>query len=98
MTPCRSFAKGSSFSRGVFAAFVFNAGGFWKTIGEHLPLVYTQNLVGNVAAPAFLHGSSLARINPSDPSLGESVIALGVMMVALLAVTFISVRRRDVTA
>lgn len=77
---------------------LFNAGGFWATIAHHLPLEYTQNLVGNVAAPAFLPGSPLSRVNPTDPSIGQSIIALGVMMAALLAVTFISVRERDVTA
>jgi hypothetical protein len=51
-----------------------------------------------VAAPAFIPGTGLARVNPTDPSIGQSITALGVMMAALLAVTFVSVRRRDVTA
>jgi ABC-type transport system involved in multi-copper enzyme maturation permease subunit len=77
---------------------LFSAGGFWSTVAHHLPLEYTQNLVGNVAAPAFIPGTGLARVNPTDPSIGQSITALGVMMAALLAVTFVSVRRRDVTA
>lgn len=77
---------------------LFNAGGIWKTIALHLPIRYAQDLAANVAAPVFVHGSGLARVNPADPSVGQSILALGLMMAVLLAATFIAVRNRDITA
>ena len=72
--------------------------GFWKSIADHLPLQYVENLTGNVAASAFVHGTSLATVSPGSPSIGESIEALGLMMIGLLAVTCVAVRNRDITA
>lgn len=72
--------------------------GFWKTVADHLPLQYVENLTGNVAAPLFIHGTSLASVNPMAPGTGESILALGIMMMALLAATCVVVRNRDITA
>jgi hypothetical protein len=72
--------------------------GIWKTVAEHLPLQYVENLTGNVAAPVFIQGTSLARISPGAPGVGESILALGIMMAALLAATCVVVRNRDITA
>jgi hypothetical protein len=73
-------------------------GGMWKTIADHLPLQYVENLTGNVAAPVFIHGTSLGTVTPGAPGIGESILALGIMMAALLAATCVAVRNRDITA
>ncbi len=72
--------------------------GFWKSLAEHLPLRYVESLTGNVAASAFVHGTSLARVSPGSPSVGQSIVTLGLMMIGLLAVTCVVARSRDITA
>ncbi len=72
--------------------------GFWKSIADHLPLRYVENLTGNVAASAFIPGTSLATVSPGSPGVGESILALGLMMVGLLTVTCVVARNRDITA
>jgi len=72
--------------------------GFWKTLADHLPLRYVENLTSSVAASSFIPGTSLARVSPGAPTVGQSIIALGIMMVALVAATCVIVRNRDVTA
>jgi hypothetical protein len=72
--------------------------GFWKSIADHLPLRYVENLTGSVAASNFIHGTSLARVSPGAPSVGQSIVALGVMMAGLLVVTCVAARNRDITA
>jgi hypothetical protein len=37
-------------------------------------------------------------VNPGQPSISESIVALGLMMLVLLAATIASVRTQDVTA
>jgi hypothetical protein len=72
--------------------------GFWKSIADHLPLRYVENLTGNVAASDFIPGTSLARVHPGAPIVGQSIVALGLMMAGLLVVTCVAARNRDITA
>jgi ABC-type transport system involved in multi-copper enzyme maturation permease subunit len=89
---------GSTLAQMIGISILLGAGGVWRTIAEHLPLDYTQNLVGTVAAPGFAHGTTLSMVNPGQPSISESIVALGLMMLVLLAATIASVRTQDVTA
>ena len=72
--------------------------GFCKAFADHLPLQYVENLTGNVAATTFINGTSLARVSPGAPSVGQSILALGLMMAGLLVVTCVATRNRDITA
>lgn len=72
--------------------------GLWKSLADHLPLQYVENLTGNVAASAFINGTSLARVSPGSPSIAQSIIALGLMMAGLLIATCVVASHRDITA
>lgn len=89
---------GSTLAQFLTIGLLDGQSGIWKTLADHLPLRYVENLTGNVAAPAFIQGTSLARINPGAPGAVQSIVALGIMMAALLFATCIVVRNRDITA
>jgi ABC-2 type transport system permease protein len=89
---------GSTLAQFLTIGLLEGQSGIWKTIADHLPLQYVENLTGNMAASAFIPGTSLARVTPGAPGVGQSIIALGIMMVVLLAVTCVAVRNRDITA
>ncbi len=72
--------------------------GFWKTVADHLPLQYVENLTQNVAAPGFLPHTALGTVGAGTPGTMESILALGIMMLALLVATCLVVHKRDITA
>jgi ABC-2 type transport system permease protein len=89
---------GSTLAQLILYRILLGQGGVWRAIAEHFPVLYVQDLVGNVAAAGFKPGTPLSMVNPADPSVAQSIVALGIMMAALLAATFFAVRSRDVTA
>jgi len=79
----------------LFAVFR-DLGNPWAWIAQHFPIIYANALTQDVVAPGFPHGSSLAHIQ-GDPAIQTSLLALGIFMVILLAITFTAVSFRDVT-
>ena len=71
-------------------------GGVWSTIAQHFPIIYSEAMVQDVAAAGFKSGTALAKISPTDPTVAQSIVALGAWMAVLVAVTLIVVRIRDV--
>jgi hypothetical protein len=71
-------------------------GGVWTTIAEHFPIIYSQALVQDVAAAGFKPGTALATVNPNDPTIALSIMALGAWMVFMIGASLVAVRTRDV--
>jgi len=71
-------------------------GGGWDAVAQHLPIMYAENLVQNVAASGFVRGTSLSVVSPTDPSVTNSVLALSLFMAGLVAAMVVTVRARDV--
>jgi ABC-2 type transport system permease protein len=88
---------------GTFAQFILfrifdGLGGVWKTIAEHFPIQFTNNLITEVVRGGLVRGSNLASVDPTAPSVGSSLFWLTLYSVILLAITLYVVRVRDVTA
>jgi hypothetical protein len=87
---------GSTLAQFALIPIFRSLGGVWNTVAQHFPIMYAEDLVQNVAASGFAHGTSLAVVSPSDPSISSSILALGFFMVGLVAAMLITVKTRDV--
>ena len=67
-------------------------------IGQHFPFRYTQDVITQVVHGQLVAGTGLARVDPSVPSAGLSVLAIAIYGAILLAATLVVVRMRDVTS
>jgi ABC-2 type transport system permease protein len=92
------FGIGATFAQVILFRIFEGLGGVWKTIAQHFPFQYTNNLITVVVHGGLIPGSSLASIGPDTPTVNESIFWLTLYAVILMAVTFYFVRTRDVTA
>ena len=78
---------------------IFNElGGVWNTIADHFPANYADSMITHVVKDSLVPGTGLASTNASDPSAGQSFVALAIYGVIFLAIAMTAVRVRDVTA
>lgn len=89
---------GGTFAQLVLFQILEGLGGVWKTIADHFPFNYSNNLITEVVHGGLAAQTGLARVPPNSPPIGESLIWLIGYAALLLAVTFYVVRVRDVTA
>jgi ABC-type transport system involved in multi-copper enzyme maturation permease subunit len=100
----RSAAVGIGFGIGAtFAQFILfrifdGLGGVWKTIAEHFPVQYANNLITEVVGGGLVAGSNIGRVDPGSPSVSDSLVWLTLYAAVLMAITLYAVRVRDVTA
>lgn len=80
--------------RGIFVAL----GGIWKTVSDHLPIVYTNDLVRLIVRGELTRGAGLGGSEPGLPTVGASLLAIAIYTAIFLAITIVAVRNRDVTA
>ncbi|HZU12294.1 MAG TPA: hypothetical protein VFB58_05600 [Chloroflexota bacterium] len=92
------FGIGSTLAEVVLTRIFVTLGGIWNTIALHFPFVYTENVITRVVGPQLIPGTTLARVDPGTPSVGNSLIAIALYSAVLIAAMLIAVRVRDVTA
>lgn len=92
------FGIGATFAQVVLFRIFFDLGGVWKTIAQHFPFEYSNNLITEVVHGGLVAGTGLASVGPDTPSVTDSFTWLTLYAVILLAITFYAVRVRDVTA
>ena len=89
---------GSTLAQFVLRGIFFGLGGTWRNVADHFPVMYTNDMARLVVHSALVPGTEIAHVDPSLPSAGQSVAVLAIYMAALLIVTFVALRTRDVTA
>lgn len=89
---------GATFAQVVLMRIFIGLGGVWNQIAIHFPFNYSSSVITRVVGPGLVPGSNLASSSPTDPSAGTSLLALAIYSVVFLALTFVAVRTRDVTA
>lgn len=92
------FGIGSTLAEIVLRELFSSLGGVWDTVSAHFPFLYSQDMIARVVGSHLIPGTNLARVSPSTPSAGQSLIALAIYAAVLLAVLVGAVRTRDVTA
>jgi ABC-2 type transport system permease protein len=80
----------------ILRGILFSLGGVWETIGRHLPGAYTQALSSRVLSEGL--SRAIVDISRDAPTIGESILALGLYMLVPLVLTLFLIRTRDVTA
>lgn len=90
-------AIGSSLAEFVLRRIFIDLGGFWATIANHFPVLYTSDLATRVASAGLVPGYR-PTYDPAAPGIQESLIALGIFIAVLLVATVGTVRARDITA
>lgn len=88
---------GGTLAQLVVANIFSGLGGVWTTIAQHFPFTYSEDVITRVIGAEMVPGTNMARTNPSTPSAGASVVALGIYAAILLVVMLVAVRARDVT-
>lgn len=92
------FGIGATFAQVVLFRIFEGLGGAWKTIADHFPFQYTNNLITVVVHGGLVPGTGLASVGPDTPSVNDSLFWLTLYAAILLAATLYFVRTRDVTA
>jgi ABC-type transport system involved in multi-copper enzyme maturation permease subunit len=92
------FGIGATFAQVILFRIFEGLGGVWKTIAEHFPFQYTNNLITVVVHNGLIRGTDLASVSPDTPSVNDSLFWLTLYAVILLAAMLYFVRTRDVTA
>ena len=96
-SPAAGIGIGIGFSIGQQVLFgIFTAlHGPWKVIADHFPASYAGSLPERLASES---GSSFGSSTVGTPGVVESIIGLGIYIVALVVLTMIIVQKRDVSA
>jgi ABC-2 type transport system permease protein len=89
---------GSSLAEIILRGIFNRLGGNWREIANHFPVVYTNDFVSRVAHSGLVSGTEMSSISPDAPGAVQSLIAITVYLAALVIVTLVVVRTRDVTA
>jgi ABC-2 type transport system permease protein len=89
---------GSSLAQIILSGVFSRLGGVWAVLAAHFPFQYGQALVVRVASSALPPGEVPATTDPGTPQIGESLLFLSIYLTVLLAMTFLTVRARDVTS
>jgi len=79
--------------RGIFDQF----GGVWKEVGDRFPITYANDLVLHATRGGLARGAGLG-IETGAPNALESLLAITLCSMILLALTLVTVRSRDVVA
>ncbi len=89
---------GSTLAEFVLGAILTRLGGWWQTVGDHLPVNYTQGLTTRVASSGLVPGSRMAVVDPQTPGVSQSLLAIAIYAAIFIAITLLALRTRDVTA
>lgn len=89
---------GSTLAEIVLAEIFGSLGGVWKDIADHFPFVYSRDLITEVVHGGLAAGTRFSQVDPTSPNAGLSLFALTVYAAAVIAITVVAVRVRDVTA
>jgi ABC-type transport system involved in multi-copper enzyme maturation permease subunit len=89
---------GSSLAQIILSGILMRLGGIWAVLAAHFPFQFGQALVVRVASSALAPGEIPAATDPGTPAVGESLLFLSIYLAVLLAITFLTVRARDMTS
>jgi ABC-type transport system involved in multi-copper enzyme maturation permease subunit len=92
------FGIGITLAQIVLTGILSSLGGIWTTITDHFPFAYSRDMITQVVHTQLVPGTNLARIDPSVPGAGQSLLALTIYTAILLGAMVVAVRTRDVTA
>jgi ABC-type transport system involved in multi-copper enzyme maturation permease subunit len=92
------FGIGATFAQVILYRLFVGLGGAWKTVADHFPFQFSNNLITEVVRGGLVPGSNLASVEPGAPQVGSSLFWLTLYAVILMAITLYAVRVRDVTA